>query len=274
MRTLKIGERVLTDNDVFVIAEIGSNHMGDPDLCEKMIIEAAKCGVHAVKMQKRNNDVMFTKTALRKPYENELSYGKTYGEHRQHLDWFGSREFQRFKRTADKYGVLFFATPFEEESALFLNAIGVPMFKIASCDVTNLPLVRYVAAMQKPMIISTGGADMEQIDILTDELDEINPNYALLHCVSLYPNTDADLQLRNIEALRSLYKDKLIGFSSHHPGLLPIMLARSLGRVVTLTEAEIAALERRWNETALWSEGGDRSRGAVAARDGSTAPSP
>ena len=70
---------------------------------------------------------------------------------------------------------------------------------------------------------------MEEIGLMTDELEKINPNYALLHCVSLYPNTDADLQLRNIEALRSLYKDKLIGFSSHHPGILPMMLARTLG---------------------------------------------
>jgi N-acetylneuraminate synthase/sialic acid synthase len=64
---------------------------------------------------------------------------------------------------------------------------------------------------------------------MTDALDEINQNYALLHCVSLYPNEDADLQLRNIVAMRAIYKDKLIGFSSHHPGTLPLMIARSLG---------------------------------------------
>lgn len=229
MRQLRIGDRVLTDKDVFVIAEIGSNHGGDVETCERMIVEAAKCGADAVKMQKRNNDVMFTKNALRKPYDNEFSYGKTYGEHRNHLDWFGGIEFERFKRAADDNGILFFATPFEEESALFLNALGVPMFKIASCDVSNIPLVRFVAEMQKPVIISTGGASYDEVDLLTDQIDGINQNYALLHCVSLYPNTDKDLQLKSIQNMRSIWQNCLIGFSSHHPGIMPIMIARSLG---------------------------------------------
>lgn len=229
MRQLQIGERVLTDKDCFVIAELGANHMGDVNLAEEMIVAAAKCGADAVKLQKRDNQVMFTKRALGKPYDNELSYGKTYGEHRQHLDWFGEKEFRHLQDVAIDRGVYFFATPFEEESALFLNALGVPMFKTASCDVSNLPFLRFVASMQKPMIISTGGATMDEIDLMTDALDSINPNYALLHCVSLYPNEDKDLQLRNIVAMRSIYKDKVIGFSSHHPGTLPLTIARSLG---------------------------------------------
>jgi N-acetylneuraminate synthase/sialic acid synthase len=229
MRSLRIGNKLLTNKDVFVIAEIGSNHMGDVELCEKMIMEAARCGADAVKLQKRNNSVMFTKTALGKPYDNELSYGKTYGEHRNHLDWFGGIEFERFKRMAEDHGILFFATPFEEESALFLNALKVPMFKIASCDVNNHPFIRFVAAMQKPMIISTGGHTPVEIHRMKSELDGINPNYALLHCVSLYPNEDKDLHLREITALRNYYQDKLIGFSSHHPGIEPLIIARTLG---------------------------------------------
>lgn len=229
MRQLQIGDRVLTDKDCFVIAELGSNHMGDVELAEEMIVKAARCGVNAVKLQKRDNQRMFTKTALNKSYDNDFSFGPTYKAHREKLDWFGGIEFQRLKNVAEDLGVWFFATPFEEESALFLNALGVPMFKIASCDVNNHPFLRFVASMQKPMIISTGGHTMDEIDEMTNALDEINPNYALLHCVSLYPNEDKDLQLRNIVAMRSLYKDKLIGFSSHHPGTLPLMIARSLG---------------------------------------------
>jgi N-acetylneuraminate synthase/sialic acid synthase len=229
MRQLKIGERVLTDKDVFVIAELGANHMGDVELAHEMIVKAARCGVDAVKLQKRDNARMFTKGTLARPYNNELSYGPTYGAHREHLDWFGEKEFRRLQDAAIDRGLYFFATPFEEESALFLNALDVPMFKIASCDVTNLPFLRFVASMQKPMILSTGGHTMDEIDLMTDAMDEINQNYALLHCVSLYPNEDADLQLRNIVAMRAIYKDKLIGFSSHHPGTLPLMIARSLG---------------------------------------------
>ena len=229
MRQLQIGDRTLTNKDCFVIAEIGANHMGDVNLAEEMIVKAARCGVNAVKFQKRYNEFMFTKTALERSYNNELSYGRTYGEHRAYLDWFDLAEFQHLSYVAENHGVLFFATPFEEKSALFLHNLEVPIFKIASCDVTNIPLLRFIAALQKPMIVSTGGATPEEIKRCTDTLDKINPNYALMHCVSLYPNEDRDLHLRDIIAFRKLYPDKLIGFSSHHPGTMPLMIARSLG---------------------------------------------
>jgi len=229
MRELKIGNRIISDNDVFVIAEIGANHMGDPNLCERMIVEAAKCGVDAVKMQKRNNKAMFTKTALSKPYDNELSYGKTYGEHREYLDWFGRKEFLRFKIIAEKYGVIFFATPFEEDSAEFLHGLGVVLWKIASCDATNIPLIKKIAEYQQPMIISTGGATMEEITTLFDAIYPINSNFALLHCISTYPNQDISLNLKFISYLRDKFPFTPIGFSSHHPGILPLMVARTIG---------------------------------------------
>ncbi len=229
MRKLELPGRTLTDRDCFVIAEIGSNHMRDPDLCEKMIIAAARAGADAVKMQKRDNEVMFTKTALNRPYENEFSYGKTYGEHRAHLDSFGIKEFLRFKVVADKHGVLFFATPFEEQSARFLRSLEIPMWKIASCDATNLVLVKKVAGYRQPMIISTGGTSLDDIDSLVAAIDKTNPNFALLHCISTYPNTDESLNLRSIVTLRDRYPDKLIGFSSHHPGIEPLVVARTMG---------------------------------------------
>lgn len=229
MRKLSLGHKWLLDDDVFVIAEIGSNHMGDPDTCEKMIIEAAKCGADAVKLQKRNNEVMFTKTGYSMPYTNETSYGPTYGAHRDYLDWFGRYEFARFQGIAEKYGIILFSTAFEEESAGFLHRIKNPIYKIASCDVRNIPLVKKIAKFQKPMIISTGGASMADIERLTDAIDPINENYAILHCISSYPNTDEVLNLNIIPKLRYKYMDKLIGFSSHHPGILPLTIARSLG---------------------------------------------
>lgn len=246
MRKLDLGNRVLTEKDVFVIAEIGSNHMGDADLCEKLIIAAARCGADAVKLQKRDNKVMFTKTALARPYDNELSYGATYGEHREHLDWFGLKEFERFKAAAEKAGVVFFATPFEEESALFLHRLGVTLWKIASCDVTNLPLVQFVASFQQPMILSTGGAAMWDILRLTDTIDSVNRNYALLHCISTYPNTDESLNLGVIGRLREMFPENLAGFSSHHPGLLPCIIARGLG--ASIFEVHFT-LNRGWRGT-------------------------
>lgn len=246
MRKLVIGDRTLTDRDVFVIAEIGSNHMGDPDVCEKMIIEAARCGVDAVKMQKRDNSRMFTRTALQKPYENEFSYGKTYGEHRDRLDWFGLKEFKRFKATAEKHGILFFATPFEAASVEFLHHLGVPLWKIASCDVTNIPMVQKAAGYGDPMIISTGGATIDDIETLWRSVSKINKNIAFLHCVSLYPNADEDLNLMFITALRDRFPESLIGFSSHHPGIVPLLVARSCG--ASIFEVHFT-LNRSWKGT-------------------------
>lgn len=229
MRRLQLSDRTLTDDDVFVIAEIGSNHMGDPDLCCEMIKKVAECGADAVKLQKRDNRAMFTKTAYGAPYENEWSYGATYGEHREALDNFTPREWELFKALAEKYGLIFFATPFEEYSADFLHGLGVNLWKIASCDVKNVPLVHYVAKFGQPMIISTGGASWADIMRLASIIEPVNPNFALLHCISLYPNKDEDLNLLAITYLRQRYPEKLIGFSSHHPGVLPCMLARAMG---------------------------------------------
>jgi len=124
---------------------------------------------------------------------------------------------------------LFFATPFEEDSVDFLHKIGVPLWKIASCDVTNIPLVRKIANLGQPMIISTGGATMEEIITLFDAIYQINDNFALLHCISTYPNEDLTLNLNFIHHMRAKFPFHLIGFSSHHPGILPLMVARTLG---------------------------------------------
>lgn len=246
MRKLDLGDKRIAEKDCFVIAEIGANHMGDPDLCEQMIEEAAKCGVDAVKLQKRNNEAMFTKTGLQRPYDNELSYGKTYGEHREYLDWFGEKEFQRFKMVARKMGILFIVTPFEPDSAEFCQRLGVDAFKIASCDVTNIPLIRQVVGYGKPVIMSTGGASEEDVSRAVQAMSESTGNYAILHCISRYPNSDEDLNLAYIAKLRQTYFGKLIGFSSHHPGILPLMIARTLG--ASIFEVHFT-LNRGWRGT-------------------------
>ncbi len=228
MVELKLENRTITEKDVFVIAEIGANHMGDLDLCESMIIEAAKCGADAVKLQKRDNLEMFTQDAYNQPYDNELSYGKTYGEHREHLDWFGRKEYVHLISVARWAGILLFSTPFEQRSADFLLNLNMPLYKIASCDVTNLPLVKHVASFQKPMIISTGGAELSEIEALVDAINPINPNFAILHCISTYPNQDDQMNVNFLWSL-GLETGKLVGLSSHHPGILPHLLARARG---------------------------------------------
>ncbi len=230
MRELIIENKIINDDsDPWVCAEIGSNHMGDLDLARKMVVEAALCGADAVKFQKRDNSEMFTKTMLQSPYNNDFSLGATYGEHRQKLDWFGEPEFRELQEIARKEGVLFFATPFEIKSADFLAKLDIPLYKIASCDVTNLPLIAYVAQFGKPMLVSLGGASEWDIDRVYAYLHAKGAKFALLHCVATYPNRDEELNLAYIHTLREKYPTTVIGFSSHHSGIDPVKEAYYLG---------------------------------------------
>ena len=250
MRKFVIENRDITEKDVFVIAEIGCNHGGSVDKCVRMIEKAAECGADAVKLQTRDIYAMFTNAALEKPYENEFSCGATYGEHRKKLDYFGketleeTREYwEFFIETAEKNNILLFATPFEENSANFLSSLDMPMYKIASCDVNNAPLLRQVAGFGKPIILSTGGRKFFDIYHAVDTISPINSNLAILHCVSVYPNTDTILNLQSIPFLRDMLHPYIVGFSSHHPGIEPLIVAKTLGATIfevhfTLSRAE------------------------------------
>lgn len=212
-----------SDKEHYVIAELGSNHSGDINEAIKLIHMAKDCGCDIVKMQKRNNKKMFTKNFYNSPYNTEQSFGKTYGEHREFLDCFGYKEFKILKDLTEYLGMIFFATPFEDDSLQFLLDLGVSMLKVASCDITNTPFVEKILSYKLPTIISTGGSNIEDVDRLLEVVkpeDEI----ALMHCISTYPVKDHELNLNVIETMKNRY-NRPVGFSSHHPGLLPLFLA-------------------------------------------------
>lgn len=218
----------------YVVAEIGCNHCGDFKLCLEMVRVAAECGADAVKLQKRNNKQLFTAAALAEPYHSAHAYGATYGEHREALDWFGYAEFGQVSDLCASLGLGFIATPFTNTDAEFLVRTGIELsaFKIASCDLTNTPLIEQVSWYGKPVIISTGGGSRDDIYRAADVVHH-GTEYALLHCVSSYPNRDARLDLAVIHAhgrrFSYLAAETVIGFSSHHPGLLPHYIAYMLG---------------------------------------------
>jgi len=211
----------------YVVAEIGCNHDGDFDKCLKMIEVAADCGVSAVKLQKRTPEKLFTREVLDSYYDSPNSHGATYGEHRAALDWFGTGEFHKISLKCGSLGVDFICTPFTSHDAEFLhNVIGLDAFKIASCDLTNIPLIEQVIRYGKPVIISTGGGSEEDILRLKPVIG-LSDNVAVLHCVSSYPNGD-DLNLGLIPKIRDWLMCQ-VGFSSHHPGLLPMYVAYMQG---------------------------------------------
>src|SRR5690606_19831644 len=138
---------------------IGHNHQGSLDKARELFREAKLAGAHAVKLQKRDNRGLYTRAAYEKPYDNENSFGATYGEHREFLE-FGLHEYRELKAYAAELGIDFFATAFDLASADFLEALSVPAYKIASGDLKSTPLLKHVASFGKPMIVSTGGAQI------------------------------------------------------------------------------------------------------------------
>src|SRR5205814_3584672 len=140
----------------------------------------------AVKLQKRDNRGLYTADFFSKPYENENSYGRTYGEHREALE-FGRDEYAELKAHAAELGVTFFATAFDFASAELLADLDMPAYKMASGDLTNTPLLRFVAEIGKPMIVSTGGGAIEDVRRAHDTIAEVNPHIGLLQCTAGYP---------------------------------------------------------------------------------------
>lgn len=228
-RALMIEQALVEDGgDCYVIAEIGHNHQGDVEKCKALFREARECGADAVKLQKRDNRTLYTAAMYNKPYENENSFGATYGEHREYLE-FGRDEYLELQRYARELGITFFATAFDIPSANFLAELDVPAFKIASGDLKNVPLLRHVAQFGKPMIISTGGGLMEDIQRAYDAVRPINHQLAFLHCTATYPTVPEEMNLRVITTLRERFPETVIGLSDHYNGIAMSVAAYVLG---------------------------------------------
>jgi len=228
-RELKLGQHVVNDkNPTYVIAEVGHNHQGKLETAKEMFRQAQSCGVSAVKLQKRDNRTLFTKAAFDKPYENENSFGATYGEHREALE-FGREEYAELKGYAAELGLDFFATAFDIRSADFLEALGMPAYKIASADLRNLPLLRHVAAFGKPVVVSTGGGTMEDVECAYDTVMAINTQLCIMQCTCGYPVEFDELNLRAIETFRQRFPDIVVGYSGHDNGIAIPVVSYVLG---------------------------------------------
>ena len=226
---LVIGNHVINDDaDCYVIAEIGHNHQGSVQKCRELFLAAKNAGVQAVKLQKRDNKTLFTKAAYDKPYDNPNSYGETYGAHREFLE-FGLPEYQELKDYARELGLDFFATAFDIPSADFLAALDLPAFKFASGDIRTIPLLKHAARFGRPMILSTGGASLDDIRRAYDAVMPINPNLCIMQCTGGYPPAWDELNLMVIDTLRREFPDIVIGFSSHDSGIAMAIAGYMLG---------------------------------------------
>ena len=222
------GTRIDDDSPAYVIAEIGHNHQGDVGKAKELFDRAKECGASAVKLQKRDNETLFTREAFNRPYDNENSFGQTYGLHRLALE-LGKDELRELKAYADGLKIDYFATPFDIPSADLLESIGATFYKVASADLTNTPLLKHIARFGKPMLISTGGATLEDVDRAVETVLPINTQLCVMQCTAAYPADYAELDLGVIQTFRERYPECVIGYSGHDNSISMPVVAYMLG---------------------------------------------
>lgn len=245
-REISIGHTLINDeSDCYVVAEIGHNHQGSLEKAKEMFRAAKECGANAVKLQKRDNRTLYTRSIYEMSYEHENSFGRTYGEHREALE-FGREEYIELKQCARELRLTFFATAFDFQSADFLAELDLPAFKIASGDLTNTPLLKYVAKFGKPMFVSTGGATLDDVKRAYDTIMPMNPWLCLMHCTASYPVEPEEMNLRVITTYRETFPDIVIGLSDHQNGIAMALVGYVLGaRVIE----KHFTLNRAWKGT-------------------------
>ena len=222
------GHKISDNEPCYVIAEIGANHMGSLENAKQMFLAAKRSGVDAVKMQKRDNTSLFTQKMYDMAYVNDNSFGDTYGEHREAVE-FGKEEYQELQKYANEIGITMFATPFDIPSADFLRDLDMPAYKTASADITNTPLLKYIASFGKPMFVSTGAATMSDVERAYDAIMPINQNLCLLQCTSSYPVEPNEMNLKVIQTYKERFPDIVIGLSDHQNGIAMALVGYVLG---------------------------------------------
>jgi N-acetylneuraminate synthase/sialic acid synthase len=229
----------------FVIAEIGHNHQGSLEKAQALFLAAKNAGADAVKLQKRHPSSLFTTELYNQPYENENSFGMTYGEHREALE-FGRDEYLALQRYARDIDIVFFATAFDFKSVEFLAALEMPAYKIASGDLPNTLLQREIAKTGKPIVLSTGGGTLADIRRACDTILPINPELCILHCTASYPSELEHMNLSVIPTLLKEFPHQVIGLSDHENGIDAASIAYMLGARVF---EKHFTLNRAWKGT-------------------------
>jgi len=222
------GVRVGDDDHCYVIAEIGHNHQGSVEKAMELFRAAKECGADAVKLQKRHNKSLYTHAMYHTLYDNPNSFGDTYGQHREALE-FDKAQYMDLIAYAKEIGITLFATPFDFESADFLEALDIPAYKIASGDLTNTPLQKHVAQFGKPTFISTGGATLDDVKRAYHAVMPLNPQLCIMQCTASYPAQVEDLNLRVINRYQTQFPDAVIGVSDHQNGIVMAVVAYMLG---------------------------------------------
>jgi len=224
---MRIGQFLIGSGRTYVIAEIGNNHNGSLERAIELINLALDAGADAVKFQMRHLDQVYRQRTLRKDGEDLGTeyvldllrrFELTVDEHRQLADYCRAK------------GARYLCTPWDAFSVDVLESFEVPAYKVASADLTNLPLLDHLAQTGKPLILSTGMSTSEEAKTTAAFLQKRNVQFALLHCNSTYPAPLHDINLKWMEQLRKIHP--LVGYSGHERGINVSLAAVALGAAI------------------------------------------
>ena len=229
---MNINQRAINEeNSPYIVAELSANHGGDLERAKKSIERAAKTGVSAVKIQTYTPDTMTIESELDDFVVNEgLWAGRTlyelYSEAYTPFEWH-----EDLFRHADQCGVTLFSTPFDESAVDLLESLNTPAYKIASFEIVDIPLIKYVATKNKPIFMSTGMASKDEIEQAVTAVRETSDSELLLfHCVSSYPTVTKDSNLNNLNWLRKKFGVQ-VGLSDHTTNNIAALTAIGMGAV-------------------------------------------
>jgi len=237
------------DKSTYLIGEIGQNHNGSVEIAKSLIDIISEPIIDnlfgkelkpmdAVKMTKRDLKEEMADAELLKPYTGFNSFGKTYKEHREHLELSDEEHFETYKYAKSK-GLDFIETLCAKGCMSMFNYFEPDKLKVASRDLTNLPLLEVLAETKRPIILSTGMGGKKEIDDALDIITKYHSDISILHCLSQYPSEYKNINLNTILYLQKNYSDYIIGYSDHSIGIsIPIaavaMGAKILEKHITL----------------------------------------
>jgi len=217
-----IGDILIGNDKVIVIAEAGVNHLGRMDYAEKLIKTAARAGADIIKFQTYKANNLSTKNAPRFwAWSGEESENGSQYDSYSKLDSFDREQYVELMKLCEKYNITFMSTPFDNESVDMLVDIGMQGFKLASCDLVNIPLVSYVAKKQLPILLSTGASTIQEIQNAVQVIEDVgNNNICIMHCTLSYPTKNEDANLAAILDIKDKFPGYVLGLSDHSLGTI------------------------------------------------------
>ena len=217
---------------VLVIAEIGCNHNGDKQIAKRLIKAAAESGADVAKFQTFNPDELLTIDAPKALYQIKATGTKESQFERLNRVKLNKEDHKELRDYCEKSNIIFCSSPFDHQSVDLLHELEVPFFKVASGEITNLPLLEHISSYGKPIILSTGMANLGEIEDAINVIGEENRgNIILTHCLSNYPADWVETNLRAIQTLRDAFHLP-VGFSDHTEGIELSLVAVGMGAVV------------------------------------------